>query len=345
MEVISIRRPDDFHVHFRQGQVMRTVIPYTASCFGRAMVMPNPPKPILTAEDANEYYWQIKQVAQANNMSDFEPLMTIQITDDTTPKMIHDASKIKPIIAGKVYPKGVTTNSHNGVTDFRKLFPVFDEMSKCGMGLSIHGQKPGSFCLDRENDFHSTLLAIVDALPKLRIALEHMSTKQSVELVEKLPANVVGTITAHHLVLTLDDVLAHKADNREGLNPHHYCQPIMQRPVDRDALIRAATSGNPKFFFGSDTAPHLRETKESSCGCAGVFSAPVVFSVLASVFESQGKLDKLQPFTSTFGAEHYRLEKNIERIELRKAPFEVPLECDGIVPFMAGKTLDWEVLA
>ena len=238
----------------------------------------------------------------------------------------------------------MTNNSHNGVSDFTKLYSVFAEMEEEGILLLIHGQKPDAFCLDREKEFLETLIAIAYKFPKLRIVMEHLSTAAAVKTVRDLPENVAGTITAHHLVLTLHDVLSFNDGKREGLNPHHYCQPIPQRPEDLQVLVDAAISGNPKFFFGSDTAPHLRGMKESSCGCAGVFSAPVLLPVLAEVFESRKALDKLEAFTSVYGAQFYELPLNTGTVTLEKQEWTVPLEIGGIVPFRADQKLRWQVV-
>lgn len=344
MERMTIPLPDDFHVHFRRGKILEAVVPHTARYFGRALIMPNTsPNPILTAEDAIDYRNEIIRCSKAVSDS-FNPLMTIQITDSTTPKIVLEAKRTGFVFAGKVYPKGVTTNSHNGLTSFEKAYPVFAEMQKIGMVLSLHGQLPQSFCLDREKDFLTTLQRIAKDFPGLKIVMEHISTKESVETIMYSPENVAATITAHHLILTLHDVLSSVGeDGSEGLNPHHYCQPILQRPEDCEALIKAVLSGNPKFFFGSDSAPHVRERKESSCGCAGIFTAPVLPSLIASFIEKYDSLDKCIKFISESGSFFYGLPIHESGIFLIKKPWVVPKEYDGIVPFCAGKTLDWQV--
>ncbi len=345
MDTITLRKPDDFHVHFRRLPMMETVLPFTAGQFGRALVMPNTsPNPILTGGDAIEYRKQINATAHRLGCNSFAPLMTIQITDETTPEMITDACAYG-VIAGKVYPKGVTTNSGNGVTDFKRLYPVFAEMERCGMVLSLHGQRPNVFCLDREKEFLATLHVLAKDFPKLRIVLEHISTKESVASVRVLPKTVSATITAHHLLLNLQDVLSWKSDDgREGMNPHHYCQPILQRPEDQAELVWAATSGNPKFFFGSDTAPHMREQKETACGCAGVFSAPVLLPVLVKLFKRNNALEMIESFVSYSGASFYGLPPNEGSITLKKEAWTVPANYGGIVPFMAGQRLNWKVV-
>ena len=348
---IVLRRPDDFHVHFRRGDVLRAVVPCTAKPFGRAMVMPNTsPRPILTAADAEEYRDEIQRAAKEAGHGDrFQPLMTIQITDVTTPAIVREVRDGGISVAGKVYPRGVTTQSHNGVTNFRALYPVFAEMEKVGLVLSLHGQKGDAFILDRERAFLETLRELAADFPGLRIVLEHISTGNAVEAVAALPENVAATITAHHLLLTLHDVLSWVGeDGSEGLCPHHYCQPILQGPDDRRALVEAASSGNPKFFFGSDSAPHLRERKESACGCAGVFSAPVILPVLADCFGAGTRADEevaraLQPFLSEFGARFYGLPLNEGEVTLVEEDWTVPETCGGVVPFLAGRRLSWKV--
>ncbi len=356
MDKIEIRLPDDFHVHFRQGKILQSVVPHTVLSFGRAMVMPNTvPKPILTAEDALEYREEIltcvKAMSGEYRLCDyFQPLMTIQITDQTSPEIIKETKKHDFIVAGKVYPKGVTTNSHNGVSSLTDLYQVFETMQDVGMVLSLHGQVPEVFCLDREKFFLAWLIKLAKDFPRLRIVMEHISTKESVQAVESLPGTVAATITAHHLILTLHDVLSwvdkNSGTKSEGLNPHHYCQPILQRPEDRSALQKAAMSGNQKFFFGSDTAPHLRERKESSCGCAGVFSAPVALPILIEFFTAN-RLDRsavhcFEQFVSVFGAQFYGLPLNTSKIVFFKEKWLVPATYNGIIPLYAGEILSWK---
>ncbi len=345
MNTLTINRPLDLHAHFRRGEMMRKVLRYTAQHCQYGLAMPNTlPKPILTAADAISYRAEIMGEVERLGMTHFSPIMTIQIIDSTTPEMIYEAKKAG-VMSGKAYPKGVTTNSHNGISNFYKLRKVFTAMEEVDMVLCLHGQKPEVFCLDREKGFHDILRWLAQDFPKLRIVMEHISIAASVELVYSLPANVVATITGHHLKLTLHDVIAHydQRFNREGLGPHNYCQPIPQTPEDRDELIAAATSGNPKFFFGSDTAPHLRENKEHSCGCAGCFTAPIVIPMLASVFEGVGRLHMLENFTSTFGAHFYGLELSDAKIILVKEPMVIPGDYHGIVPVDAGQTYDWSI--
>jgi dihydroorotase len=270
--------------------------------------------------------------------------MTIKLTGATTPAMIEDA-KAAGIIAIKLYPAGVTTNSADGVSveNIEELFPIFQIMQDQDIVLSIHGELPNKYVLLREELFLVKLAQIALSFPRLRIVLEHITTQAAATAVCKLPKNVAATITLHHMMITLDDVLCDKQGGGEFLNPHHYCKPIAKSPADRWALLEAAASGNPKFFFGSDTAPHLREKKESACGCAGVWS-PVLLPLLALVFEKHEMLNRLEPFISQFGAEFYRLPLNSGKITLTECePIIVPPIINGIVPFWAGKELKWSV--
>jgi len=295
--------------------------------------MPNTDPPILTAEDAVQYRSEITSVQRV----DFEPLMTIQITDNTTPAMIKEAKKVG-VVAGKVYPKNVTTGSQNGVTDFKAVYPVFKEMQEQQMLLLLHGESPDPevYCLDREKVFLSTLSMIAEDFPWFRIVLEHITTRRAVVAVMALK-NVFATITVHHLVLTLDDVVGNL------LSPHNFCKPLAKRPQDREALLAAAMSGNPKFSYGGDSAPWLIGKKECSHGCAGIFNAPVALPLLAQIFEGYGKLDLLPNFIGKFGADVYGLPQNTGTIELVEEDWIVPAQYAGIVPFMAGETLHFKL--
>ena len=341
MGTITLRRPDDFHVHLRQDYLLTSVLPHTASVFGRALVMPNTKPAILTGEDAKRYYDDIYCLARKQEYRLFNPLMTIQITDATTPEMIVEARKAR-VVAGKVYPVGVTTNSENGLSSFstQKIKEVFHAMQEVGMALSLHGEMPDPvFCLDREAEFlKRVLLPIAYTYRHLRIVLEHITTRKAVDEIRLLPKHVAATITGHHLCLTLDDVIGDK------LSPHHFCKPIAKRPNDRESILEAATSGEDKFFLGTDSAPHFRGTKECASGCAGVFTAPMILPLLAEVFEQRGALDKLEGFTSVHGAQFYNLSLNDGTITLGKEPFVVEKEYAGVVPFKAGETLSWRVL-
>ena len=338
MEEITIIRPDDFHVHLRQPEDLSrgTLLP-TAQAFGRALVMPNLSPSVLTAQDALQYKAAIEAALPDLGLrGQFTPLMTIQIVDATTPETIHEA-KSAGVTAGKLYPVGVTTNSHNGVTDIFALAEVFREMERCGMVLCLHGESPGMHCMDREKHFLNTLESLVLNFPKLRIVLEHITTVAAVDVVEALPDTVGATITAHHLLLTLDDVVG------DRLQPHNFCKPIPKYYRDRDLLVMVATDAHPKFFFGSDSAPHRRIDKECDQGCAGVFSAPSALALLATIFEKNRSLHTLETFVSKNGAAFYGLPVNTGTITLRKEPWRVPEESYGRLPFMAGKTLPWKL--
>jgi dihydroorotase len=351
---LRIRRPDDFHVHLRQGMLLLDVLPATALVFGRALVMPNTWPPVLTGDDAQRYERVIRGAAEQFGATDFHPLMTIKIVASTTPEMITDA-KAKGVVAGKLYPVGVTTNADDGVRVSMKATPLgpslsigvhpqlFTAMEEAGMVLCLHGEMPGDFCMDRERAFLGVVEALAQDYPRLRIVLEHITTNAAVVMVKRLPNRVAATITPHHLLLTLDDVVGDK------LQPHHFCKPIAKAPNDRLALIQAATSGNPKFFLGTDSAPHQREEKECASGCAGVFSAPVAMEVLAEVFEDQNALERLEAFTSEFGARFYGLPLNDSHVSLVKqeTPYRVPEYVDfgrddwALAPLRRGGTLRW----
>lgn len=332
---ITIRRPDDFHVHFRQGDLLSSVVPYTAQYFGRALAMPNTTPPILAGDKSEVYARVVELAATAANRS-FKALTSIKVVQSTRPEWILSASR-SGVIAGKVYPVGVTTNAEDGVTDFSKLSAVFQAMMAVDMVACLHGEQPGEFCLDREKLFLPTVEWLVETFPRLRIVLEHVTTREAVELVRRLPDRVAATITAHHLCLTLNDVIG------ERLRPHNYCLPVAKRPGDRVALLEAVTSGNPKFFFGSDSAPHPIDRKECAEGAAGIFTAPLALPLLAQVFEQCGALDRLEDFVSVFGAGFYDLPLNDGQLTLIKKEMEIPERVAGIVPFMAGKTLGWSV--
>ena len=327
---ITIARPDDLHLHLRQGEMLSAVLPATASQFGRALVMPNTDPPILTAEDATAYRRRIE--AEGTGL---EPLMTIKLVPSTTPAIVRAAKGA--VVAGKLYPEGVTTNSDDGVSDIKRMYPVFEAMQDAGLTLCLHGERPDAFCIDREAAFLADLYDIAECFPRLRIVLEHVTTLAAVSAVEALPDNVAATVTVHHLYLTLDDVIG------GALRPHAFCKPVAKRPEDREALILAATGGNPKFFLGTDSAPHARGRKECDGGCAGVYSAPVAMQALASLFERRDAIGRLEAFASVHGAAFYGLPRAEGKLELVRQPTWVPRELHGVVPFFAGKTLDWRV--
>jgi dihydroorotase len=324
----------DWHVHVRGGQMLRNVVGFTSNYFHRALIMPNTVPPILTATDALNYRREILELATQNQQ--FEPMMTIQITPETTPKMVEQAKNVG-VIAGKLYPEGVTTNSGNGVRDFAALSPVFEAMEAVGMVLCVHGEMPDKFCLDREAAFLRVVSRIQQTCRQLRIVLEHITTTQSVDYVQNND-NMAATITLHHLMLTLDDVIG------DRICPHYFCKPVAKRPEDRRALLLAATSDD-RFFFGSDSAPHLRTDKECAHGCAGIFTAPVAIPTLVQIFSGLGNLENLRPFLCWNGAKFYGGELAREHsLTLVKQPWIVPDTIAGIVPFMAGQTMEWQVV-
>lgn len=328
--------------------MLRLVAPMTAAHFARALVMPNLGRPVATGSAASLYRGVIRMFAPG-----FEPLMTIKLLDSTTPEVIGSA-KAAGVVAAKLYPRGVTTNSDDGVSDPLALGPVYEAMQEGGMVLCLHGETPGVFCMDREAAFLDTLGELVVRYPKLKIVLEHVTTSQAVSFVLLAPETVAATITVHHLVLTLDDVVGDK------IQVHHFCKPIAKTPKDRTILRRAATRGSPKFFLGTDSAPHLIRDKHCASGCAGVFSAPVALPILAQVFEEEGCLDALEAFTSVHGANFYGLPLNEGTIELVREPWTVPssyrvsrvedLHQDPAVtdnrvrPLYAGRELPWKVV-
>lgn len=337
MELI-FRQPDDFHVHLRQGKLLEALIVYIARVFRRALVMPNLKPVIANGENALQYLAEIQMAAKAVGYSEFQPLMTIYLTPQTTPKMIIEAKRVG-VIAAKLYPEGMTTGSESGVSNFKALYPVFQEMQDVGMVLCLHGESPDPslICFEREAAFLFTFFDIVTTFPKLKVVFEHVSSAEAVSVIKSMPNNVAATITAHHLVMTFNDIAG------KELNAHTYCLPVPKRPVDREEIIKAATSGDPHFFFGSDSAPHLRGTKECGSAKGGVFSAPVALPVLVEVFESRDALDKLEAFVSERGARFYELPLNEGKLTLVRKPWTVPQECGAVVPFMAGKELAWQV--
>ncbi len=313
---------------------MRNVVRLTAASFGRALAMPNL-KPPLTDVTSLKRYMRDVQTASPHG---FTPLFSLYLTPETTTDTIWEAKKMGAV-AAKLYIKGTTTNSAHGVPiaklDF--LEPVLCAMEECGMVLCVHGEMPDAYVLDREAEFLPILGRMSTGHPRLRMVMEHISDRRSVRTVQVLPPNVAATITVHHLLLTTDDVIGGM------LQPHHHCMPCAKRPEDRDALIEAVMSGNPKFFLGTDSAPHLREYKENAEGRAGIFTAPVALSLLAGLFEKFGQLDRLEHFTSQFGATHYRLPLNIETQNIVKRAWLVPGDYAGVVPFCAYHRMEWQV--
>jgi dihydroorotase len=338
--LLVIGRPDDFHAHFRDGEVLASVVGATARQFGRAIAMPNLKPPVVTLAQAKAYRKRI--LAALPKGADFEPLMTLYLTDNTEAAEIERAAKSGIVKAVKYYPAGATTNSDSGVTDLRKCDAVLEAMAAAGLPLLVHGEvtDPDIDVFDREAVFiDRTLGNLVKRFPKLRIVVEHLTTHEGAVFVERAPENVAATITAHHLLMNRNSIFA------GGINPHHYCLPILKREQHRRALVKAATSGNPKFFLGTDSAPHHRATKETCCGTAGMYTAHAALELYAEAFEAADALDRLDGFASRFGADFYGLPRNPGTVTLEKVEWEVPAEypfgAGTVVPLRAGLKLRW----
>lgn len=341
-ETISIARPDDWHVHFRDGDAMASVVGATARQFARAIVMPNLRPPIVTVAQAQAYRERIMAVLP--KAASFMPLMTLYLTDSTPPAEIEKGAASGIVTAVKYYPAGATTNSDSGVTDIRRCDAVLEAMQRVGMPLLVHGEvtDPDVDVFDRETVFVERILTdLVKRFARLKIVVEHITTREAAAFVQKAPPNVGATITAHHLLMNRNAILA------GGIRPHHYCLPVLKREDDRRALVAAATSGDPKFFLGTDTAPHARGAKECGCGSAGIYTAHAALELYAEAFDAAGALDKLEGFASRFGADFYGLPRNKQRIQLEKAewvvPTELPFGRDTIVPLRAGGKIAWRL--
>jgi len=342
VESLTIRRPDDWHLHFRDGATMRAVVPHTARQFARAIVMPNLAPPVTTSALAAAYRERIAEAVPEG--LEFTPLMTAYLTDQSDADDLAAGHADGVLTAAKLYPAGATTNSAQGVTDIANIMGVLERMAEIGMPLCVHGEvtTPDIDIFDREAVFIDRVLQpLVDRLPTLRVIFEHITTMQAVAFVESAGANVAATITPQHLHINRNDILV------GGIRPHMYCLPVAKREQHRLALRGAAISGSPKYFLGTDSAPHHRHAKESDCGCAGIFNAPFALESYLQVFEEEGAIEHFEAFASLNGPAFYGLAPNEERITLEKAPVEVPTEVDGgeapIVPFHAGETLKWRL--
>lgn len=338
---LTLTRPDDWHIHLRDGVALNRTVGDAAQQFARAIVMPNLVPPVLNTEQALAYKDRILAARPAG--SQFEPLMVLYLTDNTDPAEIAKA-KAAGIKACKLYPAGATTNSDSGVTDLTKVYPVLEAMEKAGMHFLLHGEVTDSAIdiFDREKVFlERTLSKVVQNFPGLKMVLEHITTADAAEFVKSAPANVGATITAHHLLYNRNHMLA------GGIRPHYYCLPILKRSTHQQALIAAATSGNPKFFLGTDSAPHAKDKKEAACGCAGSYTAMSAIELYAEAFEAASALDKLEAFASHFGADFYGLPRNNETITLVKQPWQLPESLafgdTQLVPLRAGETLQWKL--
>jgi dihydroorotase len=337
-QTLTIRRPDDWHVHLRDGDMLREVAPYTARQFARAIVMPNLVPPVTTPGLAAAYRERIIAAAGPG----FTPLMTCYLTDQTSPDEVERGFEKKVWIAAKLYPAGATTNSASGVTDIRNIHPVLERMEHIGMVLCVHGEvaDPEVDVFDREAVFIERILdPLTRDFPALKIVLEHITTTEAAQFVGEASPNVAATITPQHLIINRNALFA------GGLRPHAYCLPVAKRERHRLAVRKAATSGSANFFLGTDSAPHARYAKESACGCAGIFNAPFALESYATVFEEEGALDKFEAFASINGAGFYGLPINEEKVTLERADVQVPEEIEGIVPFHAGETLRWRHVA
>jgi dihydroorotase len=340
---LTLRRPDDWHLHLRDGALLQAVLPYTARQFARAIVMPNLVPPITTVAAARDYAARIRAAVPAG--ARFTPLMTCYLTDDFDKAELERGWHERVFVAAKLYPAHATTNSAFGVTDVAGIAPLLETMARLGMPLLVHGEvvDPAVDIFDREAVFIERVLApLVRAQPGLKIVFEHVTTEEAVAFVLATPANLAATVTAHHLVINRNALF------HGGLRPHAYCLPVAKRERHRLALRRAATSGDPRFFLGTDSAPHRARDKEAACGCAGIFSAPVALESYAAVFEQEGALDRLEAFASLHGPAFYGLPPNADSVTLVRRAWSVPATialADGaLVPFHAGETLAWQLV-
>ena len=336
LQSLTIRQPDDWHVHLRDGEMLRLVAPYTARQFARAIVMPNLVPPVTTPEMAAEYRERIRAAAGPS----FEPLMTCYLTDQTDPDELERGHEGGVWIAAKLYPAGATTNSASGVTDIRNIYPALERMERIGMLLCVHGEvtDPTVDVFDREAVFIERVLEpVTRQFPALKIVFEHITTAEAVQFVESGGGNIGATVTPQHLIINRNAIFS------GGLRPHAYCLPVAKREQHRRAVRKAATSGSPKFFLGTDSAPHTREAKESGCGCAGIFNAPFALESYATVFEEEGALDRFEAFASINGASFYGLPLNEGSVTIERAETQVPESIGGVVPFHAGETVRWRM--
>lgn len=342
MDTLTLTRPDDWHLHLRDGDAMRAVLPHSARQFARAIIMPNLRPPVTTTEQALAYRARILDAIPAG--STFQPLMTLYLTDNTSPAEIVRAKDSNHVVACKLYPAGATTNSDSGVTDVRNIYSVLEMMQAHGLPLLVHGEvtDPEVDVFDREAVFiERVLIPTIRDFPALKVVLEHITTQDAVEYVRAAPATIAATITAHHLLYNRNAIF------QGGIRPHYYCLPILKREHHRQALIRAATSGDPKYFLGTDSAPHPRQGKETACGCAGCYTAHAALELYAEAFESADALDKLEAFASLHGPDFYGLPRNTKTLTLLRQPTSVPdrfpFGTDTLTPLRAGETVRWRL--
>lgn len=340
---ITLTKPDDWHLHLRDGDALKAVLPDTAERFGRAIVMPNLKPPVTTTELAAAYRQRILEALPAGLK--FEPLMTLYLTDNTTPAEIAKAKASGFVHGVKLYPAGATTNSDFGVSDITKCYPALEEMQKLGMPLLVHGEvtDPSVDVFDREAVFIDRMMGpLLRHFPALKVVFEHITTADAAAFVAGAADNIAATITAHHLLMNRNAMFA------GGMRPHHYCLPVLKRETHRLALVAAATSGSAKFFLGTDSAPHAKGAKESACGCAGMYTSHAAIELYAEVFEAANALDKLEGFASFYGADFYGLPRNEAQITLVKTSWAVaeslPFGADTLVPFRAGQSVAWQLL-
>jgi dihydroorotase len=344
-DALELVRPDDWHLHLRDGVVLADAVAHTARQFARAIVMPNLRPPVTRVADAAAYRERIIAAVPTALAGRFTPLMTLYLTDATPPEEIARARSCGFVHGVKLYPAGATTNSQSGVTDLARVFPVLEAMQQVGLPLLVHGEvtDPGVDVFDREAVFLQRHLApLLERLPDLRVVVEHITTRDAVAFVRAAGPRVAATITAHHLLYSRNAMFT------GGICPHYYCLPVLKREVHREALVEAATSGEPKFFLGTDSAPHPRRAKESACGCAGMFTAHAAIELYAEAFERAGALERLNAFAGEFGPRFYDLPVNREKVRLERVAWEVPASYpfgqDDLVPLRAGEQVAWRLV-
>ena len=342
MERLTIKRPDDWHLHLRDGAAMASVLAHSARRFGRAIVMPNLQPPVRTTQQALDYRSRILAALPAG--AAFDPLMTLYLTDDTSPEEIARAKLSGRVFGVKLYPAGATTHSDAGVTRLSRCFHALERMEEIGLPLLVHGEStdPAIDVFDREKAFIEEILGpALERFPRLKVVLEHITTRDAVQYVEVTGENVAATITAHHLLMNRNALFI------GGIRPHHYCLPVLKREEHREALVEAATSGNPKFFLGTDSAPHARGAKEAACGCAGIYTAHAALEFYAVAFEEADALDRLEGFAAEFGARFYGLPANRDTVTLLRQewriPETIPFGAQELVPLRAGESIPWKL--
>lgn len=343
MQQLTLTRPDDWHLHLRDDDALKAVAGHSAQRFARAIVMPNLKPPVTTTEQAVAYHQRVMEALPAG--SDFTPLMTLYLTDNTPPDEIIKARESGVVQAVKLYPAGATTNSDSGVTHIHKPEAALRAMAELGMPLLVHGEVTAAEVdiFDREAEFLDTVLKpLLEHIPDLKVVAEHITTREMAEFVLHAGDNVGATITPQHLLLNRNAMLV------GGIRPHHYCLPVLKRESHREVLLEVATSGNPRFFLGTDSAPHAKGAKESACGCAGMYSAHAAIELYAEAFEQVGALERLEGFASFYGADFYGLPRNTDTITLRRESWEVPASYpfgdEQLVPYRAGERVNWRLV-